>query len=439
MFEVKQLEEEIGSIQLELNKISANAGSEKRSMTNEELAKFDKLWAAKTEKDNQYETAKRMALTASFDKNKADEKRYEIKSYKPEQITKKDKDLAFKCWMLRQSGNNKFITADMQAASRKLGIDADNKDWTLKTPEDYDPNNGKWYEGVRDQSSSTTTEGGHLLNDSLFQSLERARVAFGGVRSIANVIRTATGETYHWSYSDDTANSASIVAQNGGVSNTSVVYSRRSCGAFTYLTSVYPVSMELVQDARYDISADIGDCLGERLGRGSAAHFATGAGTTQPEGFIPAATIGKTCASASAITYAELVDFYNSVDPAYQNHPSAAFVMNQSTLGYLWKIVDGASRPLFWNANNDLTQSGKLSLFGKPIVVDQGVASITGSAKVMAFGAWNQFIIRDTLDPQVFVQREALLASDFALGFIGAHRTDCLLKNTKAIKTLRMG
>ncbi|MFQ5518293.1 MAG: phage major capsid protein, partial [Acidimicrobiia bacterium] len=48
--------------------------------------------------------------------------------------------------------------------------------------------------------------------------------------------------------------------------------------------------------------------LGERLGRIQSSQFTTGTGSSQPHGVVTASTLGKTAASATAITGDEILD-----------------------------------------------------------------------------------------------------------------------------------
>ena len=55
-----------------------------------------------------------------------------------------------------------------------------------------------------------------------------------------------------------------------------------------------------------------------RMGRGWNEYFVGGTGTNQPQGLTAIAKAGKTAASATAVTYLELLDMEYSIDRAYR-------------------------------------------------------------------------------------------------------------------------
>jgi len=150
-----------------------------------------------------------------------------------------------------------------------------------------------------------------------------------------------------------------------------------------------------LQDSAFNLPQFLGSVLGERLGRGTAAAYATGTGTAQPNGLVTAATLGVTAASATAIADTELIDLVHSVDIAYRNQPGAGWVMNDAIVKAIRKLKDSDNQ-FIWQPG--LTVAEPDRLLGFPIQVDQQMSSaLTAGQKVALFGALRKYVIRDVL------------------------------------------
>ena len=164
------------------------------------------------------------------------------------------------------------------------------------------------------------------------------------------------------------------------------------------------------------------------------SHFSVGDNSSKPQGVVNAGT-GVTCASASAITYNELLDLQHSVDPAYR--ANAKFMMHDSTLKVLRKLVDSQNRPIF---QQDITGNSPGTLLGWPIVINQDIASIATTAKVIVAGDFSKYIIRDVTD-FTLLRLEERYADYHQVGFVGFSRHDgrILDAGTDPLKVLVMG
>ncbi|MCP5011983.1 MAG: phage major capsid protein, partial [Aestuariibacter sp.] len=188
--------------------------------------------------------------------------------------------------------------------------------------------------------------------------------------------------------------------------------------AYKYTSKIIRVSVELMQDSAFDLNAYIASALGERLGRATAAHFATGTGSSQPNGLMTAATSAFTAASATALTRAELVALKHSVDPAYR--ANAKFVFNDTTLLALKGLVDGDGRPLWQPAIADAVPA---TIDGDRYVIDQGVASIATGVRSVGYGDMSKYIIR-RVKGFTLVRLVERYADYHQVGFVAFMRTD---------------
>ena len=105
----------------------------------------------------------------------------------------------------------------------------------------------------------------------------------------------------------------------------------KNLSAYTYSTLV-KVSDELLQDAGFDLSSFLVGALGERIARATNAAFTSGTGSSQPEGIMANAALGKTAASATAVTADEILDLIYSIDRSYRGSSSFGLMMNDNTV-----------------------------------------------------------------------------------------------------------
>jgi hypothetical protein len=175
-------------------------------------------------------------------------------------------------------------------------------------------------------------------------------------------------------------------------------------------TGVYPTSglgtfpPTPVIESGIDIEKLLVSQFTARLARGVDAAWAAKAIAG------PATTV--TTASNSAITYAELVKAFYSLDASYRGNPrGAAWVMNSSTAQYIRGILDSSNRPILtewrsaplpdgqWDGTSGLVTS---TLFGLPVVESSNMAAIGATNVVAVLADWsNYFVVRIAGAPSV--------------------------------------
>lgn len=427
--ELKALLEERATIGKAMNDLSSLVQvDEKRNFNATEIERFDKMKDEFSQLGDKIETLKRVELARSL--MSAPEQGYSRSSHRPVEITRQDKELAFKGWALNACGDSHALKPHHLAAMEKVKMPGGSK--AIMRLAD-NPNNVDNEIIERAQTSSVDSQGGYLQNDGIFQSLERNMKWYGGARAVADVIRTETGEPISFGYSDDTGNVGYQLAQTGTATNTNVVYQKKSLGEFTYVTEVEPVSIQLLQDARINVSDDLGEALAIRLGRKTNQAYTTGSGASQPNGFLTMASLGATAAT-DTIAYGDLTNLYFSVDRAYRELPSFAFTCSDAQLNALWNILDNNGRPLFWNQLANLASGNPLKLFTAPIVVnnDMPAPGVSGNKPICAVTG-KKFKIRDVQDIQLIVLRERYM-DQLSVGFIAYLRTDSMLINPNTAK-----
>ena len=274
------------------------------------------------------------------------------------------------------------------------------------------------------QNVGTGSEGGYLVPEGFIADIQKSLLKFGGVReSGARIIRTASGNDIPYPNINDTANSAAILGESSAaLTSPDLVFGSTTLKSWMYVTSVIRASYQLLNDSAIDVRTLVIDALAERIARGTNAGFTTGNGTTAPEGVVTGSGAGVTSAAEGAITSSEIVDLEHSVDAAYR--PNAKFMMHDSILKKVKQLVlsDAANTPI-WQPGI-MNYGMPSTILGYQYVVNNDMASsLVADAKVMLFGDFSSYIIRDVQDFSVLNLKERY-AEYLQEGFIGFSRHD---------------
>ncbi len=272
------------------------------------------------------------------------------------------------------------------------------------------------------QSVGTPSGGGYLVPEGFYGTMTEALLDFNAVRGACTIMRTASGNDIPMPTDNDTGNKGALLGENSNTTEQAITFGSLTLGAYKYTSKIVLVSLELLQDSAFDLNAYIARKLGERIGRVTSDHFTTGTGSGQPKGIVSAATLGKTGASGqtSSIIYADLVDLFHSVDPSYRNMPGAGWMMPDTMLKSLRKLVDGESRPI-WQPG--LVAGEPDTILGKPYFINQSMDAPAASKKTLLFGDLKSYIVRDVMDVMVLrlVERYAEYGQ---VGFLAFSRHD---------------
>ena len=291
----------------------------------------------------------------------------------------------------------------------------------------------------RAQTSGTDSEGGFTVPEELRAILVKSMLDFGPMfdPGITTEIVTTSGTRIPIPTVDDTTKAVdkhvegTTLTDDGG---DDVVFAEKVLEAFSFNTGWVRVSKELVDDSVFNMEQLLGSLLGERLGRRANLELTTGDGTGDPNGIVTASTAGKTAALNSAITWDEILDLEHSVDPAYRVGPKVRYMFNDSTLKAVRKLKDGEGNFL-WQMGD--VRGGMPATFnGHNFSINQQMASIGATAKIMLFGDFSKYFVRKVGSPLI----GAIQDKDFWPGFgIAGHiRFDGELVDTAAVKHLIM-
>jgi HK97 family phage major capsid protein len=305
---------------------------------------------------------------------------------------------------------------------------------SLMVPAELDLGEELRDEEGRALSQVVTTAGGNLVpqNTSMFDQIVQTQKAYGlDERALFTVLDTDDTGDMPIPTNDDTSNSGSSQHENVDAGTaTDPSFSQITLYSHLNTTGMLLVSNKLL---RSGAAAEqfIGQALGTRIGRRRAAQFTTGTGTAgQAQGLVVGSTLGKTTASASAITFLELMDLKHSVDPAYRLN--ARWMMNDAVWLALKKLVDSQGRPLY-QAN--YADGAPATLDGQPITINQNMATIATTQKTVLYGDFKKYVVRNT-GGLIIARTTERYIEKFQTGFIIFYLSDARLTDTAAVKHL---
>lgn len=284
---------------------------------------------------------------------------------------------------------------------------------------------------MRAQGVGTATAGGYLAPEQWRAQIIEAADTIANVAAVADLLVTDSGENLPWVTEDDTANEGAILAENTQVTEQDMEWGTDEIGAYMYTSKLVRVSLQLIQDSAYDVQGRLTRALGRRLGRAQNKHFTTGTGSSQPEGIVTNAVVGKAGATGqtTTVTFDDLIDLELSVIEQYR--AGGRYMFSDITLGGLRKIKDGNGQYL-WQPS---TQAGAPSVVnGKPYVINNYMPTPAASAKSILFGDFQEgFLVRRVRDVQLL--RLAERYADFLqVGFLAFNRADSKQQNAQAYK-----
>ena len=134
--------------------------------------------------------------------------------------------------------------------------------------------------------------------------------SFSGIRAVANVITTATGQSLKNPFADDTANTGERLNENDAVSLANPTFNKTTFGAYRYSSKGVQYSAALLQDAGIPVESYLSTIFARRIGRLTNSEYTNG-GSGAMTGVIPSITSVLTSASPTAVTLGEIVDLQN--------------------------------------------------------------------------------------------------------------------------------
>lgn len=289
----------------------------------------------------------------------------------------------------------------------------------------------------RVQTAGTDSAGGFTVPTTLANFIVSTMKDWGPMYDpgITTELVTSSGNAFDIPTNDDTGNTAALKSEGADLTDDDsgdLAFGEKNLNAFVYATPWLKISFELLQDSAFNLEAFIGAKLGERLGRIANQRLTIGTGSSQPNGIVTAASIGKTAAAAAAIAADELIDLQHSVNAAYRRSPRCGWMFADTTLASIRKLKDGQGNYL-WQMG-DVRVGAPDLILGKQYFVNDDVAAMAANARTVVFGDMGAYIVRKVGSPLIGTVRERFWPK---VGMAGLVRFDGELTDTAAVKVLR--
>jgi len=427
----KQLREERAPLAHQIRELNDKVQAEQRSFSSEEEVNWGKMnrdYDLLTKRISMAERAEQIIMEQAAPIESLGERRQEIpgrenfdgrkhqeaEARKNEGSSEEHRALAIQAWMRAQMDLE--LKPEHQRACELTGIRPHKKELGIPLRRDS-------YANIRREFRSLSTQGGvrgNFLNPTGFvDNLELAMLQFGGVRQVADVMRTTDGNDMPWPTSNDTSNKGVLIGENTAQNTTTdPTFGQVIFRAYKWSSAMVLVPYELLEDSAFDLNSTLGSMLGERLGRIQNQHFTTGTSSGQPNGIVTAATT-YAAAAATSITFDDVINLKHAVDPAYRN--GGIFMCHDSVLAAIRKLKDGNGRYLWSNG----TQVGVPdTLDGNVVVNNQDMDSTFAiTKKTLLFGQASKYKIRDVGEIRLRRLEERYADTD-QQGFVAFARGD---------------
>jgi HK97 family phage major capsid protein len=195
------------------------------------------------------------------------------------------------------------------------------------------------------------------------------------------------------------------------------------------------VSQELLYDSMFDLPSFLTREFARALGAAEEEAFIKGDGNGKPTGlFLPTggADVGVTSASATSITFDDLINLVYSLRVPYRRN--ARFIMNDQTVGSVRKLKDSNGQFL-WQPSLQIGEPDRL--LGYPIYTSPYVPTVAASALVAAFGDYSNYWVADRQGRSLQRLNE-LYSINGQVGFLITQRVDGKVILSEGIKLLQM-
>ena len=262
------------------------------------------------------------------------------------------------------------------------------------------------------------TGGSQLVAPAFSPILTVAQKAYGGMVNVVNQRKTDTGASMKVSFVNDVSNGLVVWGEDTAATEADPTLSTAQSETEMYNTGVILVTLEELQDSFFSIDQFVQDAFGQRLYRGLAKNISQGSTSGVFSSYLSGAVSGATSVSGTAISYADIVALWNSLDPAYE--ANATWAMPSSVRGQLLSVVDTLGRPIFIPSPS----SGSFdTLLGRPVVLDQFLPNVALGSKSLAFGDFKAgYTLRSVGDFQIARDPYTYLVSKGAVAFVGYGR-----------------
>lgn len=183
--------------------------------------------------------------------------------------------------------------------------------------------------------------------------------------------------------------------------------------AYDYRLPVIPLSLTLLEGSDADIQGAIVALLTEHIARGLTKLALTGGTAADGVSALVPKVVVTTAASATAITYSDLVDLLAKVKAPHSSQGVASWVMNSATRAALMKVLDQNGRPIFIESAREGEPD---RILGRPVVIDDNMDDIGAGKTPILFGDLKKYVMRIVQGVKVRVYQEEKFYKDNCIG-----------------------
>ena len=287
------------------------------------------------------------------------------------------------------------------------------------------------------QSTGVDSEGGYLVPTTFSGVLLEAMAAYGGVRAVAQVQSTQSGEAIQWPTVDETQEEGELLAESESASDGDITFGTVMIGAHLWSSKVVTVPIQLLQDSGIgDLEGFISAALARRLGRVTNRYFTNGTGNAQPQGIVNGAGLGHTTATGlvDSFTWDDITELEHSVDPVYRMN--ATWMFHDKVLKSAKKMKDLDGRPIWLPG---VSGSAPAEINGYGYTINQDMAEPGAGNDSMLFGDMSKYLIRDVMNVTLSRYTDSVFDRKSQVGFLAKMRADgkIIAANNAAIKKMR--
>lgn len=251
---------------------------------------------------------------------------------------------------------------------------------------------------VKALNSGSDPDGGYLVTDEMDTEIDRIAGTISGMRDIAKIVTIGNasytklvktrGISGGWLESG-----ADSVEDTGG---TNMQFSRIEIKAEKGYAEPW-IENENMEDALYDLEADLLMEAGITFGELEGAAFITGNGVGRPRGVAAYDTVantsyawgkvgyipsGKSAAFTSVAPSDALIDLQHALKQQYR--PGAVFITADATLATMRQMKDGSGAYYLWQPDTTAGFGGRF--LGSPVVIDDNFAVVAANSLSVAYG-----------------------------------------------------
>ena len=286
---------------------------------------------------------------------------------------------------------------------------------------------------LRDLMTTTDNKGGYAVPELVYDKIILPIREIEAVRRAgATVITVDESGPYSVPYINDT-HDGDLSAEGAPDSDVDPLFGQANLQDYRFDSDAIPVTNQMLL-GRNNLEQLLYRILRQRIARQMQKKFTNGTGNNEPKGVAVAATAGITAAATNAITYGDLVGLKFSVPQSYRNLPSFAYMMSDTALGFVQKLVGTDGHPIFAVST---TPGAPDTLLGRPVIENSEMPTVAAGNSPIVVGAFEHYIIKDVKSTRI-IRDPYTRANKDEVVFHGFHNAGGDLADPLALRKLTM-